>query len=102
MKQAMSAIRSYHDATEQPRRQTQLDRVIAFITASGRARTLAEISRALGLPDSTVSARLNKGKELGLLDTYGERRCEVNPKFRKQTWFLANPNPQRDLFGGAR
>jgi Mn-dependent DtxR family transcriptional regulator len=100
--QPLSAVRAYHDPTEKPRRKTQADRIVDYLTRCGRARTLAEIAYELGIADSTVSGRLNELKAAGIVDTYGERRCERNPKFRKQTWFLAAPGVQRNLFGGAK
>lgn len=104
MRQARSAIRAYHDPALQPQRETQCERIEGFLRDSGRARTLKEIAVALGIPDSTVSARLNKMKERGVLALYLERTCEVNGLW-KQTWFLApTPKPktttQRNLFGG--
>jgi CRP-like cAMP-binding protein len=102
MTQPLSAVRAYHDPTEKPRRKTQADRIVDYLTRCGRARTLAEIAHELGIPDSTVSARLNALKDAGILDTYGERKCEVNRKYTKQTWFLCAPGVQRNLFGGAK
>ena len=98
---ADSSIVAYHDVTEKERRDTQMDRIEAFLIASGRARTLAEIADALRIADSTVSARLNAGKKVGRFDTYAKRRCEINPKYRKQTWYIAPPSKQKALFAEA-
>lgn len=94
MRQANSAIQHYYAPGERPRRKSQRDRIVDFLEQSGRARTLKEIAFALGIPDSTVSARLNEMRP-EKLDVCGERRCEING-LTKQTWFFSKP--QRALF----
>lgn len=101
MKQADTAIANDFEPGEFPRRRSQCDRIIAFLTESGRARTLKEISFALSLPDSTVSGRLNEMREEGKVDTYLTRECEING-VRKHTWFLAPEKCQDKLFSGGK
>lgn len=98
MRQAATAIEHFHDPREHPRRQSQCARILAFLEQSGRARTLKEIAFALGIPDSTVSARLNEMRPQKL-DVYHERPCEIN-RIVKQTWFFSKP--QRELFAVGR
>jgi len=94
LRQAASAIEHYRDSREEQRRKPQRERIVEFLEASGRARTLKEIAFALSIPDSTVSARLNELRPQ-ILDVYHERRCEING-LNKQTWVFKKA--QRSLF----
>lgn len=98
MRQAATAVESYRDPSAQPARKSQARRILDFLEASGRAMTLGEIAKAIGVPDSTASARLNQMRP-EKVDVYHERKCSVTGNVR-QCWYFAKP--QRDLFRGPR
>jgi hypothetical protein len=101
MKQAITAVRSFHNPAEQPRRKSQCERILDFLREMGRAMTLGEIAKAIGVPDSTASARLNALKKRNEVDIFLDRKCSVSGNTR-QTWYLSpKPGAQRSLFGGA-
>jgi predicted ArsR family transcriptional regulator len=95
MRQPDSALTSYYNPAQQPRRKLQRERILDYLETHG-ASTLKEIACGLSIPDSTVSARLNELRP-EKLNVCGERRCRING-LRKQIWFFRDR--QRALFGG--
>lgn len=95
IQQAQTAIESYHG--HHSKSAAQRTRVLAFIEARGGDWSIGEIARAMGLQNSTVSARLNE-----LL--YETSELVERPK-RKDRYSgimirpVALPALQRDLFG---
>jgi alkylated DNA nucleotide flippase Atl1 len=100
MRQAATAIASHRDPRQRLRRDSQSQRILDFLEKSGRAMTLGEIAQAIGVPDSTASARLNRMRP-EIVDTYHDRVCSVSGNLR-QTWYFRPKEPQRRLFGDLR
>lgn len=94
---AMTSIQAYHAPDVKRSRVRQEDRVLAVLEANGRPLTIREIAAQIGIPDSTVSGRLNDLKNSGRVDNYLKRKCTVTGR-QKLTWFLAPPTSQRSLF----
>lgn len=93
--QRETAIAAFHALG--PKSEAQRERVVSFIAARGGSWSIGELSEALGMQKSTVSARLNELLHSGDLSERPKRRdrcsgIQVRP--------VGLPVTQGELFDG--
>lgn len=90
---------TYHDRTFAPVFATECDRVFAVLRRKPSGMTIKEIAYAIGLPDSTVSGRLNDLlAEHRVTADNPKRKCLINGLMKKVWTPVYTGDPQGSLF----